>query len=67
MVRKGVYLTEAQIKFLASHKELVEAEHIRRAIDDYIDTLRSWDACASVSKINKNKQNGRNIDTITKE
>ena len=59
MVRKGVYLTDAQDKFLQSHNELTESEHIRRAMDDYIDTLRSWDACASASKIINNDKNGR--------
>jgi hypothetical protein len=63
MVRKGVYLTDYQVNFIAQHNELTEAEHIRRAIDDYIDTLRSWDACASTSKIIKNTKDGRNTNT----
>ena len=65
MVRKGVYLTDAQIDFLAKHNEITEAEHIRRAIDDYIDTLRSWDACASVSKIINTNKNGGHTNTTS--
>ena len=57
MRRMNVYLTEPQIKFLNSVDSIKLSEHIRRAIDDYVDTLRSWDACASASKIiNKQKQ-----------
>ena len=63
MLRKGVYLTDAQVKFLETKGELTFAEHLRRAIDDYIDTLRSWDACASASKIIKNTKDGRNTNT----
>ena len=58
MVRKGVYLTYAQVKFLEEQNDLTIAEHIRRALDDYIDTLVSWKACASASKINKNQYGG---------
>jgi hypothetical protein len=65
MVRKNVFLNERQINFLLENKELNISDHIRRALDEYIDTLKSWRACASASKINK--KNGRNIDTYTKE
>ena len=56
----NVYLTEPQIEFLNSVDSIKLSEHIRRAIDDYVDTLRSWRACASASKIIKDKEkNGR--------
>lgn len=50
MIRKDVYLNEYQIKTLEERKELLFAEHIRRAIDDYIQKLTPERAVSSVSQ-----------------
>lgn len=39
MLRKNIYLTQAQVAFLKSINDLSVAEHIRRAIDEYIVRL----------------------------
>lgn len=63
MVRKGVYLTNAQVEFLKSKVDLTFAEHLRRAIDDYIGDLRALDSCRSMSKIINKEKDGRNINS----
>ena len=63
MKRINVFFTQEQVDYLANHTELSLSENVRRAMDDYIDTLRSWDACASASKIIKNTKDGRNTNT----
>ena len=56
MIRKNFYLTSEQDVFLKKRKELSESEHIRRAIDEYIQKLRNVNAITSPSdKLSKTK------------
>jgi len=55
MLRTNVYLTEEQRDFLRDFNKLKLAEHIRRAIDDYINKLRSNKASGSLSTIGEVK------------
>lgn len=41
MIRKGFYITSKQINFLENIDDLPVAEHVRRAIDEYITTLKN--------------------------
>jgi len=50
MIRKNFYLTQEQNVFLKKQKELTVSEHIRRAIDEYMDKKRNMDASVSPSK-----------------
>ena len=63
MIRKDVYLTSEQASFLES-QDLSLSEHIRRAIDDYIDKLKALKVSASKSKrggdINEKESNTNN-------
>jgi len=49
MVRKNFYLTKEQNDFLRKKKTLTVSEHIRRAIDEYIDRMKPTVASTSPS------------------
>ena len=49
MIRKNFYLTKEQNDFLKNKKSLTVSEHIRRAIDEYIEKMRSSTAVTSPS------------------
>jgi hypothetical protein len=49
MLRTNVYLTEEQVSYLTSLKTLRVSEHIRRAIDGYIQQLKSIKVSSSSS------------------
>jgi archaellum component FlaD/FlaE len=51
MQRKNVFLNDKQISFLLENKELNISDHIRRALDEYIERLKSERATSSASKI----------------
>lgn len=52
MVRTNIYLTEKQHDFLNSGIESIKAsEHIRRAIDEYIQRMTAIKSSASTSSI----------------
>lgn len=50
MLRKNFYVTKDQLEFLKKHDLLTVSEHIRRAIDNYIDKLKNQNATTSPSK-----------------
>lgn len=50
MVRRNVYVTPSQIEFFLSLDTLTISEHIRRAIDEYIERLKITKVSASASK-----------------
>ena len=54
MIRKHVFLSDEQVDFLKKNTELRLTDHIRRAMDDYMDKLMNRYATTSQSKI-KNK------------
>lgn len=63
MVRKNFYITREQEKFLQDIPGNI-SEHIRRALDAYIEKLRSRaDATTSPSKSTKGGENGRSGNT----
>ena len=47
--RKDIYITNEQVIFLSELPGTI-SEHIRRAIDEYIDRLKGSEASASQSK-----------------
>lgn len=49
MIRRHFYLNQEQIDFLKKLPGNI-SEHIRRAIDDYIEKLKAFNASASQSK-----------------
>ncbi len=53
MHRLNVYITDLQLKFFRSKKESI-AEHVRRAIDFYIENLKEFHASASQSEVKNN-------------
>lgn len=57
MIRKHIYLTEEQVTYL-ENSVLPLAEHIRRALDLYISTLKKDKASTSPSTL-KGAYNGR--------
>ena len=50
MVRKNVYITPEQIEWLLLLDSVSVSEHIRRAIDEYIDRIKANNVSASASK-----------------
>jgi len=56
MIRKHVYFKDSQIDFFENFNGLTFAEHVRRAVDQYIDKLRPGKSSASLS----NKKEGDN-------
>ena len=50
MVRKNVYFREKSVTFLKTLKTLKFSDHIRRAVDEYIDRLKQKNVSASESK-----------------
>lgn len=40
MIRKNIYITEEQHDTLVKHPKITVSEHIRRAIDEYIERMR---------------------------
>ena len=50
MTRVNLYLKKTQIKFLKNFNGLSVSEHVRRALDQYIDKLKSDKVSASRSK-----------------
>ena len=50
MQRVNIYLKESHLQFLKELNELSASEHIRRALDQYIDKLQPVKASASLSK-----------------
>lgn len=57
-IRRNFYIGIQQNNFLESQKDLSVSEHIRRAIDQYIEKLTLQKTSASASK--KGGQNGTN-------
>jgi ribosomal protein L18E len=51
MIRKNFYLSNNQYRFLRDLNDISISEHIRRAIDEYIDKKRSRKVSVSISKI----------------
>lgn len=49
MIRKNFYLTEEQAAFLKHKKDISVSEHIRRAIDEYIEKLKNNSSSVSPS------------------
>lgn len=49
MVRKHFLLPRYQIEFLSDNDDLPEAEHVRRALDDYIEKKKRLSASPSAS------------------
>jgi len=56
MVRRNLYLTEEQVTFLESLENITLSEHIRRAVDTYIQELKGLNVSASESK--RGEENG---------
>ena len=56
MVRKNFYLTVEQNSFLKKKKSLTVSEHIRRAIDEYIERMTGKEPATSPSE--KGGKNG---------
>ena len=50
MVKKHLYLDEEQVLYLELLDSLSLSEHVRRAIDDYIDRIKATNVSASASK-----------------
>lgn len=50
MIRKNFYITKEQGDFLKKQKDLTVSEHIRRALDEYIEKKKSSTAVTSPSK-----------------
>lgn len=63
MRRIDVYITENQLSFLSTLPGTI-SEHVRRALDDYIQKMRV--AKASASKSKKGDQNGQSEPNTTK-
>jgi len=55
MIRKHVFLSDEQVEFLKKNSDLSLAEHVRNAMDDYIDKLSNRYAATSKSKIKDKK------------
>jgi len=53
MIRVNLYLTEEQVAAIKSFKTLVLSEHIRRAVDQYIQKLIKGQTTVSLSKSKK--------------
>ena len=53
MVRKNIFLSDKQIQFLEENKDLNLSDHLRRALDMYIENLKAIKASGSQSKLNK--------------
>lgn len=51
MKRRNFYLSEEQIEFLKKLDDLTISEHIRRAIDQYIQELQPKNVSSSASTI----------------
>ncbi len=50
MVRRSFYITLNQVNFLGNLSNITISEHVRRALDEYIDKLREDKSSASLSK-----------------
>ena len=55
MVRTNIYIDENHKNFLETIDSRKLSEHIRIAINEYLDRLRAEKASASVSKITNDK------------
>lgn len=55
MIRKHVWLSDEQVEFLKKNSKLKLAEHVRCAMDDYLDKMMNRWATTSKSKIKKKK------------
>lgn len=51
MIRRNFYCTKEQIDFMKHDRGLTVSEHIRRAIDEYIERRKGQHAMASPSKL----------------
>lgn len=49
-LRKHIVLSEEQVEYLELLDRLTVSEHVRRAIDEYIDRLRGLNVSASQSR-----------------
>ena len=52
MVRKNVILSDKQVEFFKNNNEFNMSEHIRRALDEYMNRLSSTKVSSSQSIIN---------------
>lgn len=50
LVRKNFYITPEQVEYLIGINKLTISEHIRRAIDEYIERLKNLNVSASQSQ-----------------
>ena len=53
MIRKHVFLSDEQVKFLEKNTQLSLADHVRRAMDAYMNEMMNRYATTSKSKIKK--------------
>jgi hypothetical protein len=58
MIRKNFYLSEEKYKFLEDIDEISVSEHIRRAIDKYIEVIRKLKVSQSSSYVRINNEPG---------
>jgi hypothetical protein len=57
MVRRNINLEDEAFTFLSTFNSLTFSEHVRRAIDEYIDRILPTNSAFSASKIiNKEKK-----------
>ncbi len=50
MLRRNIYVSQEQTDFLKTLTNINVSEHIRRAIDEYIQKLKTTNVSASASK-----------------
>lgn len=56
MVRRNINFEDEQYEFLSTFNNLKFSEHVRRAVDEYIDRILPTNSAFSASKIiNKQK------------
>lgn len=51
MLSKTLYFGEEQVKFLENLKDITFSEHVRRAVDVYIDEIINKNVSESQSKV----------------
>ena len=56
MLRRSIYLKESQVTILNNLDEMKLSEHVRRAVDQYIDKIQYERVSASASE-RKNEPN----------